>query len=758
MTYATDLTAGQAFNGEMTLLIDGIPVLFGTSAGLVLSSASLFTSGLPASMTSVEAILKDSVAVEGGELNLDMMMVLPGGGSLELVPIPGNTWERYFERRRGRTKLQTLVSASAITITVYSTSAFTSASMVFCDRETMTNDGIGGQDIDVTRNYAGLLGTEAAIHQAGAVVSVSPVSLKNRMGELRMWSNTLNNTLLRRIRIKDVHWTGHSWAIAFDDAMAMLDKQIAVGFQPARVEGFTVQGDESILLSLHDNDFWSYDSGDLGQILLTGNDMAAVLDVTADGATGPQVAPNAIFQAVAGFAGSTFRFGEDAPMATRVYRFTGSPMKAALKMLTSVRGDGDNGTYDVLYGLTAEGGGTGDALTNSRVEKRMGAAIPEALLSSNLTSAKLLRDVPGWCYLLGDHPVNIRDVLEEVGHALQGFWYWDADGKLNFKQISAAFPTTTVAAALDENVITQGTSLQAVDDESEVVNAITIKCNWDPQSEEFLGVVNLQYPRTAEVFRDIGRTITVERKGLLIDLPDSGGDLVVAGNSFLPGGLPGLVSEQNRVFFRRQFGTRKYSVTLPWRYHTLTPGDIVTIEHSALKAFDGSTLTASTCKFEIISTGSLDLKRGTVTFSVAETWTGKPVSPTAEAVTGGGSPWDAGTKTLTLQTSSKFGGGATPGRYFAVGWKIRIFDYSATPVFSTASAVLTITAVGDTSLTFDAAPAFTPDDKDIVVQALYADSDNTTTNSAETVDQRGHFFLGAATGLGATPDAPHEWA
>lgn len=197
-------------------------------------------------------------------------------------------------------------------------------------------------------------------------------------------------------------------------------------------------------------------------------------------------------------------------------------------------------------------------------------------------------------------------------------------------------------------------------------------------------------------------------------------------------------------------GLRKYRIKLPWRFHTIVPGDVVSVTHEALSDFAGSYLSGT--KLEIVSSGSLDLRNGTVEFEAHETWTGKLISPTGKV-----SSWVAGTKTITLAASAKYGGSTTPGNYFAAGWVVRVCDYSSSPRFSTVSSPHTISSVTATTIVLATSPSFTPAAGDIVMQASYTNATNTTTNSAQTLAQRGYAFMGGSTYRLGSEDAD-VWA
>jgi len=758
---------------DLTLVIDGIPVLFGTMSGLVQTDCG-FIDSVPASLTSVDALVLDSVQVEGNKLNYDTMMVMPGAASMRLRS--SSTWDKFFERRRTpKTRLTALMSPTTQTASVGSSSGFVEEDVCYVDRECILIGTVSAGQLgtaDNTRNYAGI-DHRAAAHQIGSVVSASPRSLLGKAANLYLWTDEVSPpTFLRRLVLAKVEWDGASntWDLSFNDAMSLLDKKLCVGFDGDAVSSIALVGsNQKIQFGYDSNDItqWLDTAGaDNGALLVTGGDgylLSPILSYS--GGQLPQVSADAAYSEFGDlFQGdsNTSAVGvADAGLhMRRVTLLTDTPMVCALKAMLSEHGDGNNhATYDVLYGYTsAYTGGSGDVLAVNRPEVRMGAGIPASLLNLTTTSPGLLEPgllaetTDGWQCLLGDKgPEDLLTLLEEVGWADRGQWFFNAAGKLSFKRSSAVYAFTSVAATLDETDILVGSSLKAVDDETEVIHSVKLKLNKEPAGD-FMGEVNLIYPRTAETFRDIGRTLEQERKHLVVALPSEPASLRMTSTSQLPGSLEGLRARYDRQFFRRQNGLRKYSLTLPIRFYALTPGDVVTVTHERLKSFDGSTVTAQT--FEVTSTGSLDFKAGTMTVEVTETWNGKPLSPTAKV-----SAWDAGTKTFTFATNSKYGGGTTPGAYFEAGWKVRCFDASASPQFSTASAVLTVVDATDTTMTVDAAPAFAPAAGDIVVQAQYDDADNTSVNPAQAIAQRGHAFQADDNfRLGTANDAAHEWA
>lgn len=779
MTYATANATGNNQNVHATLIIDGVPLLFGTRAGLVLSTSGVFVTGSPSSLTSVDAIVEDSISLEGSTINYDMMMVPPAAGALSIRL--SSTWDKYFERRRSSTFITAEITDADTAVTVQNSGIFTAAAPAYVDRETVLINTIASSTSisSITRNYCALPGTKAARHSTLAVLSTVPRYLKGRHAVLHLWNSDTTNTLFRRMRIDSVKYNPKSvsWDLTFTDVMTMLDRPLAVGVRSGKVFSSSVDsgGDIHITTGLlsYSNPQFASTPGLESSVLLTSDDTgdSVIAPIKSRPATdevelhftpASTIIGNANADNIFGTLSNGQRYYSPGQISSvrglsirRCYVFEGAPMVALLQVLLSDRGDGNNdATYDKLFGITSTSTGSTRALASfdEGGEIRFGAAIPAALLnldSSDTTAlnhADNLADVPdGWRYVLGagSEEQNTLGMIEEVGWARGGFFFLNSSGKISFKKLSATGGFTTPVAALTTANILRMSPLDAVDDETEIVHTIKLMCNWDPVNGKFMTTVNVNHPMTAEIYREVGQEMKLERKGLVVG---DGSDSI------------GLIAERlYRAYARRQHGIRKYKIQLPWQYHTLIPGDVVSVTHEALNAFNGSTLSA--VYFEVAGVPSLNIGggEGTIEIEVHETTTVKPISPTARVASysdGGG----AGPFVFTLTTSDKYTGDTTPGDFFAAGWKIRLLDKSASPPFSTASAVLTIASKTSTTITTTAAPGFTPAAGDILVQARFDDADNTTNNTEQTLAQRGYAFMSDSDfRLGTSNTAADTW-
>lgn len=761
MTAQSAISAGPA-RVHYTLLIDGIPVLFGTKAGLVLSTSGILSAAGPATLTSVAAFAE--IPKPGGRtLNHAIHMVTPG--DLKVSLRKSTTWNKYFEPRRAGTYLASAMTVAATSMTLHKASLFAVNQPIYVDRECILITALtSGQPSTVTRNYCALAGSKAAIHLADTAVGPSPASLHKRTAELRMWTSDTDHTLLGRYVITNVTCDDDSsrWEIALKGFMEALDIQVAKGFRPTKMtDAVGVSGGAGLLeLQFADSDVtsWLTNSSVNGHVMAVSKHGWLVAPIVSF--SGSQ------FPRVNFYAGGQTRLARVAPEATvaannvelrRVALLNGPPMVAALQVLLSDRGDGNNhATYDVLYGRTTTGTGAGAGIADGEQEVRFGAALsPDLLDMTTLTDSALLND-PGIGFSLvlgGDGPMSLLEVLENVAFQLKGYWYENGDGKLSFARMTGVFPTSAAAAAslTETNILREKGTLRSTNDETEVIHTFQVECNYDYSNKRF-DKVNIVYQHAIERFRGVGRTLRVKYKGLIVNLPEQSGDMILESVGQLPAGVSAIFAHCDRWFYRTQNGLRKYVLAVAMRYFALRPGQRATLTHSLLNAFDGSTV--SGLSTEIVKISKVDTEKGRINIEVSETWSGRIISPTGKISSwpGGSSPY-----TITLATNTKYGGGTTPGRMFAVGWTVKILDKSASPPFSTASGTYTITAVTDTTITVTgAAPAFTPAAGDVIVQETYDTATSTTASASFAAGQRDHLFLADSNGrLGASDAAAH---
>jgi len=771
MTYASALTAGAGVQApDAVLVIDGIPVAFSTRAGLTFDRGGAgWLNSAPASLTTVAAIDPASVKVDGSTLDFDQLMVPPGSASLTIRR--ALAWDRYFERRRTPVaRLTADLAPASATINVDSSTGYAANGVAYIDRECVLIGGTTSTSFTtVTRAYAALPGQMLSRHRQFARVTPSPLSLVGRHAEL--WFHLAGNWRLeRRLRVDGISrmGTAGTWDLSFSDIMAMIDRQIAVGMDAVPFTSVTVTDSTDtptrplIVFNLANNFGWfpsATSAGLYAHVKLGEGDAALdffseVLD--ADPVGGSVTVSDPSIEAL--FSGATTSSGLSVSTVVAfstaftgtiklVLRLQGPPMLDALRVITST-GSGSNGSYDVLFGVDGTTANSG-TVSDGTEERRFGAAISDDLVDVAGLEAYKTESAEGWSYWLGaSGQENLRDFLEEVAWALQGYWCV-RDGKLTFRKLSGITGATPIAATILAKHIERDGDFKAIDDEREAVHSMSVKCNLDPVTGTLMGEVNIRDMAQYETFRDVAQVSEVERRGLTVVAPQRG--ILPESQQYGAAHYAGLVARFDKMLHRRMRGLRKYELTVPFRFHTLEPGDVVSGTTEALPDFAGGSLDSQA--LEVVSTSGFSLADGKVTLTCWDTWRTRPIS-----VSGNVASWSVGPpQVATLTTSHRFGGGTTPGRQFAVGWKVRILDKSATPPFSTASAVLTVSAVADATVTVTGVVGFTPANGDILVQANYDNADNTTENTAGYAQRDYAFEAEFGLRLGTADDAAHEW-
>lgn len=772
MTFQDVLDAGAAVDGlDVVLVISGIPVAFSTSAGLTFDrNGDGWLGSLPASLTTVEAI--GSGSAEGSTLNHSMLMV--EGGGFKCTIKSDVRWDKFFQRRTlPKTRIVEDLDATETGIDVQSTSGFSAGDVLYIDREAIQIGTVGaGTFTGCSRVYAGLPGDMLHSHAAGAVAGSSPRALKGRMAELWMHLGGFWRLDRRMVFDGNPKYSAmtRSWSLSFRDAIQLIDRQIAVGLDNLPVTSITLTESADspprpmIGLELGPS-FDSLPSAPVDGLhavvtVSNGTDSSVsveeVLDIDAVGGviyvgggviaeTWSTVTSSPVI--TGNLTGETFIPQEGVSITVRLQmHLTGAPAIEALRVMLSTTGQGDNTAYDDLWGTGSSGNSS--SVTAGDYERRFGACISNDLV--DIASFEALGDTggEGFCYRLGAAgSENLRDFLEDVMRQC-GAYLASIEGKITAVRLSGIGEYTTISATLsdEDGTIAVDSDFDAEDDETQALHTLRVKCNVDPLDGELKGTINIRDPRTYETFRDSAHEEEVTMRGLNVSRPERG--YTPEQYAIMPADLAALTARANKVMWRRQNGIRGYSVLVPLRFITLQPGQVVRVTCANLNAFDGGTLDNQA--LEVTGTSGFDieqLKQG-VRLSLSDTWSSKPTSPTAKVASWSGGP----PQVATLTTNHRFGGGTTPGRQFAVGWKVLLLDASATPPFSTASGVLTVSAVADATVTVTGTVGFTPAAGDMLVQALYDNADNTTANT-QGLDQRGHAFVADDNGRLGSSDA-----
>lgn len=774
MTYASVLSRFNAYKLDAVLIISGIPTLFGTRAGRTHDGTGV-NQPYPGTWASVAAW--DVRSFKQGESTLDKLngYVKPSTIGLELFK--NSAWNSYFHRRTLPQPVLTAdINETATTITLNDTTGLDGGNYLYINRETILIGNVASSTslTGCTRNAIGLAGDAAACHQAGTTCGVTPRHLIGREATLRIFlgegDSTYQDIIGLRITESPRDNTSRGvWELAFDDGMQRFARKIAVNMQGATVQilGTTVvSGELMYQMTFQDRTELGFANGnaagDLGHIMLTCSGSGVHGGGSPIVTTFTQPSAGVINVPAAAFTGDltngvspvTYDF------ARRVYVFTGSPMESALKVLLSDSGNGDNdASYDVLAGPITSTGGTG-SLTDATSEKRLGAAIPPALLdltTSGLKSRDLItRSVPGWCYILGGRgPEDLLAFMCEVAWAMGGFWYTTLAGQLSFKFYDAAYPNDVETATITEGQLVRDCTYTSVDDEKDVLHSVNLECNFALVDNSAHGHFTSISPEARETYRDLpGGSITVARKGMLVDLPGMDATGSVSGGQVLaqPGSILSARGVMIRIYVKREKGTLKYLFDCPWKYSPLVAGNLITVTHPKFNAFNGSGLSSTTLQ---VMSKQPDMAKQRVKLTCEDTWAAKIIAPTARI-----SAWSgAGPYTLTLTANStKFNLGASPTSYFAAGWVLEIHQYGTAAARYATKFLFTVTSITNgTVMVGTATTTFTPAAGDIVCFRGYPNAASAVANTAQGMGQRAYAFMSDDNFLLNAVDAAELW-
>lgn len=780
VTYATALGSGRFVNADVSLLIDGIPVLHASRKGLVHPLDNV-TNPPDAGLISVDSIMPGSLSIGMSQLDLSKMAVPPGNGAAGIridSPKPDGGWNRWFETQRGPfTQLSSQATESDTILNVdLSVDVFNIGDVIYCNREAMLVTDVEPGTLEVVRNYCALRLAKAATHQQGALISTVPQNLMGREAELRIWPSLdpADSIVMRYLFMAgspERHLNKGMWSLDFSDIARVFSRKVAIGFRGSALAlgTFGSQGSGTgaiATLNLTPTDNFreftadpSTEPVELGCIALTGpaggfiapivgyddDHNPTITNVPSFGEAqfpGPPLTGTAFYQASPDGQQNQIQM-------RRCYVLQGPPLLDLIRLATSDTGLQQNGAHDVLYGQSSTATSTDGRLSEDN-EIRFGAAIPASMIAIPDDDDPLMSEMsPGWCRVVMEEE-NFLDVLCDAMLAINCIAYVNSDGQLAFKRLDSAYSTDPVTLHITrDHILVPETEFTSRNDESQVVHTVAIKCNWDPIQKVFLGTEILKDAQLQETYREVSATFQTERKGLVTANPGRGATQIAMGIQAPLADFASITSQMDRTLYRRK-RMRIYTLVLPFVLGSqLACGDRVSLTFEQFIDFAGNSLSSFPCDIWSVAP---DINKGTITIEVHELLAGKLVSPTVQVAS-----WDNGTKTFTLVAGSMFQPDSTPGQWFAVGWKIRCIQW-AMPLGSVVSGVLTIVSVTDTTIRVTGTVGFTPAASDLIVEASYNNADNTTANVMQSAAQRDYLFLAnSAALLGSGNAAADKW-
>lgn len=765
MTAADQLSGLTSHDFALTCVIDGVPIMFGTEAGIVHPLDTFYGvagTNFPSSLTSVNAIHADSVKFGKQELNMEARMVRPSSMSfnLRLADITDTDWDDYFNMRKAPvTTLVSDVTESGTSFSVAASTSFTSGTQVYLHSESAKITSLGAGTLNVTRNYMRINAPfRPQAHTVGTEIRTTPRMWFGRWCEVRTWVGGETQQIwymqLSAPPTRDKS-TGE-WRLTFDDIMRVFDRDVAVGFEGAAVVGIqdaSTGGEPFIQLTPEAGNTREFQdhATRLGSLLISNDegDWAAerITDFTG---TSPVISGNNWYS----------RFGDWNTISNmkRCNIFTGPPMLAALQIMLSNRGLGENhATYDTLFGITAYGNGATGRIGQGEKEIRMGANIPAGLLDMTTLTGDILNETcAGFHLVLGaSGQQKLLTILEGIAYALNGDWFINSAGLISFRRDEGYLSTTSADYTIsDDDIERDETPLVSLLDETSIAPLISIACNHDPMKNKFMGELISIFEQEAQTYEGTplaAKTLRTQRLDLLVNL--RGANL-----ADLTGGFGHAPASENtvRVGLERtqtmlMSGLLKFTVVLPWRFSNIRPGMRVNITCVDFIDFAGNTL--SNKDFKVLT--SQPTEDGKIAITVQEHWSGKIIAPTFQVLS-----YAAGV--ITLKSSAKWTPvalAATPTVFLATGWGVKVLRRAAATRYAQYESFTVATIPSATTLTLSGVPSWgSPAVNDLLVFDDYDTATGTNTNAQQSLAQHGHAFMSDVfTLLGSGPAEPDKW-
>lgn len=739
---------------DLTVFIEGIPIVFGTRAGLTHPMTDMDGNTLTnMGATAVTSALRfDDVDIGDSELDWDLLMMKPASLSFSIPSSP--SWDEYFMRRLDESfEAEATYAGTTITypyaVTAGAAEGFADADvylnkMLYTGRESMKVTAVnsGLFQLTVTRAYADFPGAQA-VRPPGSKFQWSPTMWPGRRCEIRLWMGGSTHSVVYGVIQASPSFDKEKgqWKFQAKDTMSMLDRKIAVGFTggdcTAVFRETAVSGVPGV--DVFPTTTWVDEIGDD-----TAEDPGHLMVTDSEGRSA--VAPIAQFNG--GGTSVTVPAGdlvidvdvEKIVKARRCYIFKGSPMRAALTVMLSKAGgnsqsvaitDTEQPIGDRLFGQVFDTSTAADQASVYGQEKRFGASIHKLFLdvSSDLDSGDLAdaarEHVVGWGYALGlSGDEDLVGFLSEVAHAHNGFWFRNYKGQISFRLLRTDVPGFTPSGMQSFTVtdadLQEGSSWVSLDDESEAIGTQSIECNWHPIDGRFTTTFNMMDLRTHELYRERANVVKYQRRGLYVRVPGQPRLDLPIGFGFTPIHYDMLRTQMERTATYRNGGLRKYNLRLPFKFARIQPGDRVTLTSSNLIDFTGKYSTVSGLKTKVLQVRP-DPAQCLVDVEVVEVRVGLVLPPVLEV-----DSYNAGTKTITLKTGAGLewddtdNGApvayvdATAGSLGAVFDALYIIDESATPAYD-AEEMLLVASITSTTITLTAAPTITPAAGDLIV-------------------------------------------
>lgn len=515
-TFASRLTSNTGRDLRLYLTIDGIGDVFQEDA---VDVPSTFEASTRARRRVIQTI-------EQGQSELDLDRRRMVGGSLRVVLIDDfadTISDLFASRARRQTWVSGTTTAAATTINVNSTTGLPGSGTVYIGGETITYTATTATSL--TGCTRGAFGSQAQRHYGGidqgAGVFVNPPRWVGR--RVRLYGYFENDdgsttTALRqqldtfRLEEAPVYLGQGRWELRcshLSDEVAA--RKLGTGLRKVKARPQEAAND-----ALTDYIVW------------TAETQAGIFRTTATGFYPTYVAVT--FQDQEGVAVLRWREASDSTYVTEVKTDNEGDLGSirsirrglipdelqhwailrggdcgtlALYALTSILGDGANGSYDFLPGTDRDTGVGGE-------EVRFGAGIPSAEVDAS-AFVGVGNGTVGWSYVINES-IGVDEFLRDFCLTTESFWRISRAGLLTAQKLSE--DTATPVLTVDDNLVVGEPTVELAEDV--IYPRARIRCGYDPVEGDYLDSVAVVDVEMAGRYPERGDELELETRALCL--------------------------------------------------------------------------------------------------------------------------------------------------------------------------------------------------------------------------------------------------
>jgi len=699
VTYASDILSKEDHQIGYFIAFDGIASTISTHASIA---------------GSLPVMLKPPGG-SGESLDRARSLIMPGGFSVEIAATDDTNL--YFARRGGlEGTLKNSRAATILDIEFNEGTIYPAESVIYIEKESIVLGVIsGGVYTGCTRAYKG---SEGQDHGAGMIASDRPRYWMGRRAKLYAVDLETGHFEVIRTGIlsSSPRFTNGVYQLQFVDMQREFNRKVYVGWKSQTAQIIEANSTPTL------RDF-TIDVPDIREFSLTadshvkitfGNSFAIIkirpVQISAANSTVIFNLKNTANPQgdLIGWGGEVedkddvCSFFGDIPESPEVSVRTvgyvrGSPAICALMIMTSRNGNLKNGGYDLLPGSTVAASLT----TGDMTPKRIGAGLPQDWI-----------DFASWedyaegesIVMILDEPTTVLDFLEETVWLIGGYVYINSDGKIAFKKYEPAVPQGALATYGENDVIQMARTI--VDDESEIIAAGTIECDWNYALQKYMRTIEAHWTTTFQTYGEGRSQIKFASKS--VRTIDSNAQTNLS--SSVVNELQ-LVTMMDRIYSRTKDGVEKIKISVPWKYSNLfKAGYVFKYTDSTLPS--AGTVGFSSKQFEVVGVNA-NYEAGRVEIEAEEQPRGWLVAPAGYV-----DSYDGGTLIVTFDLT---------------GEESLLFDADPGLDFIEDCKVITIT--------FAAAPTVAPASGDIIVLDASVNTGNTNSIGADVED---HLFCSSS--------------